>query len=43
MNSLLILQKGLTKHLEAREGLMTDSDIEAIGAGDQGLNVWLCL
>ena len=28
---------GVDKALEAREGLMTDSDIDAIGAGDQGL------
>ncbi|MBD7943430.1 methionine adenosyltransferase [Psychrobacillus sp. Sa2BUA9] len=28
---------GVDQALEAREGAMTDSDIEAIGAGDQGL------
>ncbi|MCZ8536366.1 MULTISPECIES: methionine adenosyltransferase [Paenisporosarcina] len=28
---------GVDRALEAREGSMTDSDIEAIGAGDQGL------
>lgn len=28
---------GVDKALEAREGLMTDEEIEAIGAGDQGL------
>jgi len=28
---------GVNKALEAREGLMTDDEIEAIGAGDQGL------
>jgi S-adenosylmethionine synthetase len=28
---------GVNKALEAREGLMTDEEIEAIGAGDQGL------
>lgn len=28
---------GVDQALEAREGLMTDSDIESIGAGDQGL------
>src|SRR6185312_13204220 len=28
---------GVDQALEAREGSMTDSDIEAIGAGDQGL------
>lgn len=28
---------GVDRALEAREGLMTDSDIDAIGAGDQGL------
>ena len=28
---------GVDQALEAREGSMTDEDIEAIGAGDQGL------
>ena len=28
---------GVDQALEAREGLMTDAEIEAIGAGDQGL------
>ncbi|MFZ5648376.1 MAG: methionine adenosyltransferase [Bacillota bacterium] len=28
---------GVDKALEAKEGLMTDSEIEAIGAGDQGM------
>ena len=28
---------GVDKALEAREGTMTDEEIEAIGAGDQGL------
>lgn len=28
---------GVDKALEAKEGLMSDSDIEAIGAGDQGM------
>ena len=37
MNNLLILRKVLIKRLEAREGSMTDEEIEAIGAGDQGL------
>ena len=36
-NNQLILLQVLTKHLEAREGSMTDDEIEAIGAGDQGL------
>ena len=37
VNNHLILHKVLTKHLEASEGSMTDEEIEAIGAGDQGL------
>lgn len=28
---------GVDQALEAREGQMTDAEIEAIGAGDQGL------
>ncbi|PZX01637.1 methionine adenosyltransferase [Psychrobacillus insolitus] len=31
------IAQGVNQALEAREGSMTDSDIEAIGAGDQGL------
>ncbi|WP_391202789.1 methionine adenosyltransferase [Psychrobacillus sp. L4] len=31
------IAQGVDQALEAREGSMTDSDIEAIGAGDQGL------
>lgn len=31
------IAQGVDKALEAREGRMTDSEIEAIGAGDQGL------
>ena len=31
------IAQGVDKALEAREGSMTDADIEAIGAGDQGL------
>ncbi len=31
------IAQGVNKALEAREGQMTDSEIEAIGAGDQGL------
>ena len=31
------IAQGVDKALEAREGLMTDEEIEAIGAGDQGL------
>lgn len=31
------IAQGVDKALEAREGKMTDKDIEAIGAGDQGL------
>lgn len=31
------IAQGVNKALEAREGLMTDDEIEAIGAGDQGL------
>lgn len=31
------IAQGVDRALEAREGSMTDSDIEAIGAGDQGL------
>ena len=37
MNNLLILRQGVDQALEAREGNMTDEEIEAIGAGDQGL------
>ena len=36
MSNLLTSLWVLTK-LEAREGQMTDAEIEAIGAGDQGL------
>ena len=31
------IAQGVDQALEAREGSMTDADIEAIGAGDQGL------
>lgn len=31
------IAQGVNQALEAREGLMTDEEIEAIGAGDQGL------
>lgn len=31
------IAEGVDRALEAREGLMTDEEIEAIGAGDQGL------
>lgn len=31
------IAQGVDRALEAREGLMTDEEIEAIGAGDQGL------
>ncbi|TDF93517.1 methionine adenosyltransferase [Paenibacillus piri] len=31
------IAQGVNKALEAREGLMTDEQIEAIGAGDQGM------
>lgn len=31
------IAQGVNKALEAREGLMTEEEIEAIGAGDQGL------
>ncbi|NOU95073.1 methionine adenosyltransferase [Paenibacillus sp. LMG 31456] len=31
------IAQGVDKALEAREGLMTDEEIEAIGAGDQGM------
>lgn len=31
------IAQGVNQALEAREGLMTDKEIEAIGAGDQGL------
>ena len=37
MNNLLILLRALTRHLKSREGSMTDDELEAIGAGDQGL------
>ena len=37
MNNLQILPWVLNQALEAREGSMTDEEIEAIGAGDQGL------
>ncbi len=37
MNSPQILQWVLIKLLEAREGNMTEEELEAIGAGDQGL------
>ena len=37
MSNPLISQWVLTRALEAREGSMTDEEIEAIGAGDQGL------
>ncbi len=34
---------GVDKALEAKENTMTDDQIEAIGAGDQGNDVRLCL
>ena len=37
MNNPQILPWVLNQALEAREGSMTDEEIEAIGAGDQGL------
>ena len=33
------IAQGVDKALEAREGLMSDSQIEAIGAGDQGMMI----
>jgi S-adenosylmethionine synthetase len=33
------IAQGVDKALEAREGMMSDSDIEAIGAGDQGMMI----
>ena len=37
MSNQLILLHGVDQALEAREGTMSDEEIEAIGAGDQGL------
>ena len=37
MSSLPISQLASIKALEAREGHMSDEEIDAIGAGDQGL------
>ena len=37
MNNHQILPWVLNQALEAREGSMSDEEIEAIGAGDQGL------
>ena len=37
MSSLQISRLELTKHLEAKENKMSDEEIEAIGAGDQGM------
>lgn len=33
------IAQGVNKALEAREGLMSDAEIEAIGAGDQGMMI----
>ena len=37
MNNHVDIAMGVDQALEARTGIMTDEQIEAIGAGDQGL------
>ena len=38
-----IIAMGVDKALEAKENKMSEDDIEAIGAGDQGNDVRLCV
>ena len=33
---------GVDKALELREDKMDEDELDAIGAGDQGMHVWLC-
>ena len=36
------MQWVLTRHLKQKENQMDEDELDAIGAGDQGMHVWLC-